>query len=252
MAGAAVHRRLTWTVARVVELIEENPTTRSIVFEVPGWEGHIPGQHLDLRLSDGEGYQAQRSYSIATPEDGERITITVELVNGGEVSPFLIDELRQGDGIELRGPIGGYFVWSPASSDPLFLVGGGSGVVPLMAMMRARRRARSTTPVHYLASARSADRLLYFDELTESARDDPGTTVLHTLTRSHPDDWEGPTRRIDREMLSPPGFEAGSEPDIFVCGPTGFVESVSQLMVEIGHSPEKVKTERFGPSGDQR
>lgn len=210
----------------------------------------MPGQHVDLRLSDGEGYEAQRSYSIATPEDGERVTITVELVDGGEVSPFLIDELREGDGIELRGPIGGYFVWASSSSHPLFLVGGGSGVVPLMAMMRARRQAGSNAPAHYLASARSDDRLLYFDELTEIARTDPRTTVVHTLTRSHPDDWKGPTRRIDREMLSPPGFQASNEPDIFVCGPTGFVESISQVLVEIGHSPGKVKTERFGPSGD--
>jgi ferredoxin-NADP reductase len=249
MAGAAVRRRLTWSVARVVDLIEENPTTRSIVFEVPGWEGHAPGQHVDIRLSDGEGYEAQRSYSIATPVDGEKVTITVELVDDGEVSPFLIEELREGDGIELRGPIGGYFVWTPSTSHPLFLVGGGSGVVPLMSIMRTRRQAGSTTPVHYLASARSFDRLLYFDELGDIAVADPAVSLVHTLTRSHPDGWTGPTRRVDREMLSPPRFEAEDEPDIFVCGPTGFVESVSQVLVEIGHDPQKVRTERFGPSG---
>lgn len=249
MAGTAVRRRLTWSIARVVDLIEENPTARSIVFEVPGWEGHAPGQHIDVRLSDGEGYEAQRSYSIATPVDGERITITVELVDDGEVSPFLIEELREGDGIELRGPIGGYFVWAPTSSDPLFLVGGGSGVVPLVAMMRARRQAGSTTPVHYLASARSFGRLLYFDELSDIAMADRSASIVHTLTRSHPEGWTGPTRRIDSEMLTLSGFDARDEPDIFVCGPTGFVENVSHVLVELGHDPQKVKTERFGPSG---
>ena len=249
MAGAAVRRRLTWAVARVVDLVEENPTVRSIVFSVPEWPGHRPGQHVDIRLSDGEGYQVQRSYSIAAPTEGERVTITVELIEDGEVSPYLIEELRVEDGIELRGPIGGFFVWEPSSTHPLFLVGGGSGVVPLMSMMRARRYLGNGTPVHYLASARSIDRLIYFDELSAMAREDPGVSLVHTLTRSHPEDWGGPTRRVDVEMLSVPGFAPADAPDIFVCGPTGFVESVSQGLVAIGHDPLRVKTERFGPSG---
>lgn len=165
------------------------------------------------------------------------------------MSPFLIEELREGDDIELRGPIGGYFVWASSSSNPLFLVGGGSGVVPLMAMMRARRQTGSTTPVHYLASARSFDRLLSFQELADIAKTDRSAAIMHTLTRSHPEGWTGGTRRIDREMLSTSGFDSEDEPDIFVCGPTGFVERVSNDLVELGHHPWKVKTERFGPSG---
>lgn len=249
MAGAAVLGRLTWLVGNVVDLIDENPVVRSIVFEVPGWPGHLPGQHLDIRLTAEDGYQAQRSYSIAAPAREERVTITVELVSDGEVSPFLIEELRLGDRIEIRGPIGGYFVWDPSATRPLLLIGGGSGVVPLMAMVRARQQTGSTVPVHYLASARSHDRLIYFDEIDRVADADEGVSAVHTLTRSHPDAWNGPTRRVDSEMLAVVGFLPADAPDIFVCGPTGFVEAVSQILVTIGHEPDRIKTERFGPSG---
>lgn len=249
MAGAEVRRRLTWLLAKVAEIVAENATVHSIVLDCPGWPGHLAGQHIDIRLTAEDGYQAQRSYSIATPEDGERVTITVEVVDGGEVSPFLVEDLLIDDRIEIRGPIGGYFVWRETMSRPLLLVGGGSGVVPLMAMMRARARAARPVPVLYLASARSVDRLIYFDELREIAKSDPSAKVVHTLTRTAPSDWKGPTRRVDREMLTVDGFSPNDSPDIYVCGPTGFVENVAAVLVEEGHDPGRVRTERFGPSG---
>lgn len=249
MAGAAVRRRLTWSIGDVVNVIDENPTVRSIVLEVAGWPGHLPGQHVDIRLTAEDGYQAQRSYSLSAPADGESVTITVELVAEGEVSPYLNRELRVGDRMEIRGPIGGYFVWEPSGSRPLFLIGGGSGVVPLMAMIRTRSKVGSTLPARYLASARSFDRLIYFDELASLAANDQGLIPTHTLTRSHPDDWAGPTRRVDTDMLSARGFDPTDYPEMFVCGPTGFVETVSEYLVDIGHRPEHIRTERFGPSG---
>lgn len=249
MAGAEVRGRLTWLLAKVTEIVVENPTVRSIVLDCPGWPGHLAGQHIDIRLTAEDGYQAQRSYSIATPEDGERLTITVEIVDGGEVSPFLVEDLLIDDRIEIRGPIGGYFAWRETATEPLLLVGGGSGVVPLMAMMRARVRADRRVPVFYLASARSVDRLIYFDELVEIAESDPDATVVHTLTRTAPSHWDGPTRRVDREMLAVDGFSANDTPDVYICGPTGFVEHVAAVMVEEGHDPGRVRTERFGPSG---
>ena len=249
MAGAAVRRRLSWASAEVVELIEENPRTRSIVLACPGWQGHSPGQHIDIRLTAEDGYQAERSYSLAAPPDGERVVITVELVSDGEVSTFLVEDLQVGDVIELRGPIGGYFVWEPSHGGPLQLIGGGSGVVPLMAILKHRVAVGDRTPVRYLASARSHDDLLYVAELDRMAGADPGISVVHTLTRSHPPGWEGPTRRIDREMLEEHAWPAGDDPLCFVCGPTGFVETVSSTLVAIGYRPERVKTERFGPTG---
>jgi len=249
MAGTEVRGRLSWRVARVADIAEENPTVRTIVLDCPGWPGHHAGQHIDIRLTAEDGYQAQRSYSIATPTEGERVAITVEVIDGGEVSPFLVEEVLVDDRIEVRGPIGGYFIWREAMTNPLFLVGGGSGVVPLMAMMRARMQSTSRVPVLYLASARSADRLIYFDELARMAKVDHSVAVVHTLTRSHPPDWKGHTRRVDQEMLAVPGFSPPDFPDVFVCGPTGFVEHVAGILVESGHDPGRVRTERFGPSG---
>ncbi len=249
MVGTAVRGRLTWQVAEVVELIAENDAVRTIVFECPGWPGHLAGQHIDVRLTAEDGYQAQRSYSISAPADRERVAITVELVDGGEVSPFLLGELRTGDMIELRGPIGGYFVWRATMTNPLFLVGGGSGVVPLMAMLRARIASGSQVPLRYLASARSAGRLIYAEELSRVVAEQDGIEVVHTLTREHPEGWTGPTRRVDRDMLTAAGFLPSDRPDVFVCGPTGFVETVAATLVEMGHDPSSVRTERFGPSG---
>jgi ferredoxin-NADP reductase len=240
---------LTWLLGEVVAIIDENPTVRSIVFDCPGWPGHRAGQHIDLRLTAEDGYVAERSYSIAGPPAGRRVTITVELVADGEVSPYLIEELRVGDRVELRGPIGGYFVWDHESDGPLMLIGGGSGVVPLMAIVRSRIAEDSPAPIRYLASARSHDRLIYADELDKISSRDNGVDVVHTLTRSHPESWRGPTRRIDRKMIATYGFGVEDNPVCFVCGPTGFVETVASILVGLGHEPGSIKTERFGPSG---
>lgn len=249
MARAAVQRRLSWLLAEVVDSITETPRVRTIVLDCPGWAGHLPGQHLDIRLTAEDGYQAQRSYSIATPEAEERLAITVELVDDGEVSPFLVDELRVGDRVEIRGPIGGYFVWAPQpDGDPVLLVGGGSGVVPLMAMIRARARVDGGPPVRLLASSRSFQNIIYRDELAGLAATHPGIDVVHTLTRSQPPGWAGHRRRVDKAMLG----EVAWPPDTaecFVSGPTGFVETVASTLVELGHEPRRVKTERFGPTG---
>jgi ferredoxin-NADP reductase len=249
MVGTAVPRRLTWIVAEVAELIDETPTARSIVLRCPGWAGHLAGQHVDIRLTAEDGYQAQRSYSIATPAKGQNVTITVELVEEGEVSPYLIEELKLGDRIEIRGPIGGYFVWEPGRGGPLQLIGGGSGVVPLMAMLRARVDVGSDIPVRFLSSTRSPDRILYREELERLGREVLDVEVLHTLTREHPDGWPGLTRRVDSEMLKSHAFGADEEPLCFVCGPTPFVEAVATELVALGHRAERVKTERFGPTG---
>ena len=249
MAGAALLGRLNWIVAEVVALIEETPRVRSVVLDCPGWPGHLPGQHIDVRLTAEDGYQAQRSYSIATPADGERMIITIEIVEDGEVSPYLFEGLEVGDRFEIRGPIGGYFVWDPSRGGPVALIGGGSGVVPLVAMLRLHRALASDIPVHFLASSRTADDIIYRAELEEIAASNEHVSVVHTLTRSHPDGWPGPTRRVDRAMIEEQVPPASERPLNYVCGPTGFVETVASVLVELGHEPERVRTERFGPSG---
>ena len=249
MAGAEILGRLTWQLAEVVEVIDENSRARTIVLHCPEWRGHLAGQHIDIRLTAEDGYQAQRSYSIANAPHAERVAITVELVDEGEVSPFLIEELRVGDRFEIRGPIGGYFVWEPAVGGPLQLIGGGSGVVPLMAMMRARAETADHVQVRYLSSARAFEDILYRAELKRLAGENDGVSVVHTLTRSHPEGWDGPTRRVDRDMLEGHAWSAQLRPLCFVCGPTGFVESVASILVDLGHEPRRIMTERFGPSG---
>jgi ferredoxin-NADP reductase len=233
----------------VAAVADETAGARSLALDVPGWPGHLPGQHVDVRLTADDGYQAQRSYSIATPADGERLTLTVERIDDGEVSPYLTEELRQGDKLELRGPIGGWFVWEPARGGPLLLVGGGSGVVPLMAMLRAHAAAGSDVPARLLLSARSWDDVIYRDELEALARDRPAIEIVHTLTRSAPPGWGGLRRRIDRDMLAGIAWPPAEEPLAFVCGPTGLVEAAARALVELGHDPGRVKTERFGPTG---
>lgn len=249
MPDATPRGRLTWQVATVVERIDETARTRSLVLEVPDWPGHLPGQHVDVRLTAEDGYRAQRSYSIAAPADGGRVTITVERIADGEVSPYLVDELRVGDGLELRGPIGGYFVWHPGDGRPLLLAAGGSGLVPLMAMLRARVAAGSRIPVHLLLSARSADEIIYRRELETIEREQDGIAIVRTLTRSQPPDWTGHRRRVDRDMLAEVAWPPAQRPWCFACGPTGFVETVASGLVELGHAPKDVLTERFGPSG---
>lgn len=233
----------------MVELVPETPDVVSLVLTAPGWPGHAPGQHVDVRLTAEDGYQAQRSYSLAAPADGERVVLTVERLEDGEVSPFLADELRAGDGLELRGPIGGYFVWEPEAAAPLHVLAGGSGIVPLMAMLRARAAAGSTAPATLLYSVRSLGQVVYREELDRLATEDPALTVAYTLTRERPPDWEGYDRRIDGAMLE----EVFGAPDpaaaVFVCGSTRFVEVAADSLVALGYDPARVKTERFGPTG---
>ena len=248
MAGAALPGRLNWLIAKARDIAEETDRVRSIVLDCPGWPGHLPGQHIDIRLTAEDGYQAQRSYSISAPADGEQVVITVELVDDGEVSPFLIEDLRVGDQIEIRGPIGGYFVWEPSGGGPLQLIGGGSGVAPLMAMLRARVRTGSDVPVRYLSSARSFDDLIYRLELESILSEGEEVEVLHTLTRSQPPDWTGLTGRVNREMLARHVWPTSTRPLCYVCGPTGFVETVATTLVTLGHEPGRIKTERFGPT----
>ena len=248
MAGAALPGRLNWLIAKASEVAEETHRVRTIVFDCPGWPGHLPGQHIDLRLTAEDGYQAQRSYSISAPADGEQIVITVELVDDGEISQFLTQDLRVGDQIEIRGPIGGYFVWEPSRGGPLQLIGGGSGVAPLMAMLRARIRSGSDVPVRYLSSARSYEDLIFRRELESIATDTEDVEVLHTLTRSQPPDWTGLVGRVNRVTLAQHVWPAFTRPLCYVCGPTGFVETVATMLVSLGHQPRRVKTERFGPS----
>ena len=247
MARAAVLGRLTWLVAEVVDVVPETDGVKTIVFDVPSWPGHRAGQHVDVRLTAEDGYQAQRSYSIASAPDASRIELTVERLDDGEVSPYLTEELREGDQIELRGPVGGYFVWEPSQGGPLLLVAGGSGVVPLMAMLRARETAGSDAETRLLLSSRGWDDVIYRDELERL--DGDGLTVVHTLTRTQPPSWTGYARRVDAEMLAEVGPDPTERPLVYVCGPTPFVEAVAEALVRLGHAPQNVKTERFGPTG---
>jgi ferredoxin-NADP reductase len=249
VARAALRGRLSWLLGEVVDRVEETAHVRSLVLDCPAWPGHRPGQHVDVRLTAEDGYQAERSYSIATPADGNHVTITVERIDDGEVSPYLVDELRVGDRLELRGPIGGYFVWEPSDGGPLFLAAGGSGLVPLMAMVRARIAAGTEIPVRLLASSRSADDVIYRRELGAIATGRGGVEVIQTLTRSQPPGWSGYRRRVDRDMLADIVWPASDKPRCYVCGPTGFVEAVATALVELGHEPQNIRTERFGPTG---
>jgi ferredoxin-NADP reductase len=240
---------IPWRPAEAREILHETPRVKTIWFDVPDWPGHLPGQHVDVRLTAEDGYQAQRSYSIASPPEDDRIALTIERLEEGEVSTFLADELRTGDRIELRGPLGGYFTWTVDRGGPLALVAGGSGIVPLMAMIRHRAAQASQVPTHLLCSWRAADDIIYRDELARLAARRNGLAVTHTLTRHTPPDWRGYTRRIDREMLLEvlPGPEF--RPLAYVCGPTPLVESVASLLVSLGHAPDRIRTERFGPTG---
>ena len=241
--------RLQWQVAEVRALVDETPRVRSLVLDVPDWIGHLPGQHVDVRLTGEDGYQAQRSYSIASAPEASGVILTVERIEEGEVSPYLAADVRPGDRFELRGPIGGYFVWNAAGGGPLFLVAGGSGIAPLMAMLRHRAAIGSGIPAVLLYSSRTFEDIIYRDELDRMAAGDKNLTVVHTLTRRQPDGWKGHARRIDHDMLTSVGFPFNARPRIYVCGPTNLVESAARSLLELGHAAELIKTERFGPTG---
>jgi ferredoxin-NADP reductase len=245
MAGTALRRRLTWQVAKVSAVTVETASVRTLTLDVPDWPGHQAGQHLDIRLTAEDGYVAERSYSIASAP-GEPVAITVERLDDGEVSPYLTDELRAGDDLELRGPIGGYFVWEPEDGGPLLLLAGGSGIVPLRSILRHRERADSTVPVRLLYSSRTLDDVIYRAEFDQPAS---SVEVIHTLTRSQPPGWSGYARRVDAALLSEVAWPAAAMPLAYVCGPTSFVETLSQALVQAGYPAERVKTERFGATG---
>lgn len=246
MAGTALPGRLNWQLGRVVETVAETPSATTIVLDVPNWPGHDAGQHVDIRLTAPDGYQAQRSYSIASAPESPRLELTVERIDDGEVSPYLTDELRAGDELELRGPIGGYFVWREQLGGPLQLIAGGSGIVPLRAMLAHRAAVSSSAAARLLYSARTPETVIYRPELSRQA---DGFRFDLALTRASPPDWTGLTGRVDSDTIQRLTFSVRERPWVYICGPTGFVESVSGSMVAAGHPPERIKTERFGPSG---
>lgn len=247
MEGTTVLGRLTWQPADIVGVAAETPRVKTITLDIPGWPGHRAGQHIDVRLTAEDGYQAERSYSIASAPDGTRVELTVVHIDDGEVSPYLTSQLQPGDQIELRGPVGGYFVWEPPLDGPLLLVAGGSGVTPLMAMIRLRAAARSDVDTRLLFSSRSWDDVIYREELQRL--NGSGLTVVHTLTPSQPPGWTGYARRVDAQMLAEVGPDPGKRPRVYICGPTPFVEAAAQALVHLGHQPRAIKTERFGPTG---
>lgn len=263
MARAAVSGRLIWRVATVTAVRDETSSARTLVLDVPDWPGHLPGQHVDVRLTAPDGYSAQRSYSIASAwtgggavtgagvsgrrgEPGTGVELTVQRIEDGEVSSYLTDVLKEGDPLELRGPVGGWFVWRPPQPAPVLLLAGGSGVVPLMAMIRARGAIRGRQPFRLIYSVRTPGDAFYTGELARRVRDDPGLDVRYVYTRETPPDWPEPAKRISVATVNSYGWPPDFDPDCFVCGPTAFVETAADILVALGHNPRKIKTERFG------
>ena len=245
----ATGTRLMWHPTRLVDRWEETGSAVTLVFGVPGWPGHLPGQHVDVRLTAEDGYSTQRSYSLAAPDHGARVELSVQVVEDGEVSPFLAKDLGIGDPVELRGPVGGWFVWRPGTPGPVFLAGGGSGVVPLMAMVRARHEAGSAAPFHLVYSVRSPDEVYYAAELERRVRHEDGLRVTVVHSRRAPLGASRPAGRLDAAELAELAWPAGREPLNFVCGPTGFVDEIATALVTLGHPEHRVRTERFGASG---
>ena len=242
MAGTAVLGRLTWLAAEIVGSVDETPRVRTLLLEADGWQGHNAGQHLDVRLTAEDGYQAERSYSIASAP-GEQLAITVERLPDGEVSPWLVEVASDGDRFELRGPIGGYFVWED-DGRPVLLIGGGSGVVPLMSMIRS---SSGSAPMRLLYSSRTLEDVIYREELAE--RSGNGVDVIYTLTRAQPPGWTGYSRRIDADLLREVAWPGAEQPHVFICGSTRFVDAAADGLVALGYPPPSVKTERFGATG---
>jgi ferredoxin-NADP reductase len=244
---------IEWQLATIKAVWDETPRVKSLTLALPNWVQHDPGQHYDIRLTAPNGYQAQRSYSIASePERVGEVDLTIEMIKGGEVSSYLFDVLGPGDHLEVRGPIGGYFVWDAHRDEPLLLVAAGSGIVPLMAMLRHRQAIHCDVPARLLYSSRSYDEIIYRQDLERLAAEGEGLAVFHTLTRRQPAGWQGYNRRIDRQMLDEVIRPLGDEAQVFICGPTLMVEAVADDLVELGIDPRQIRTERFGPSGDTR
>ncbi len=252
MARAAVPGglkvRRAWRPALLVERRQETESACTLVLEVPGWPGHLAGQHIDARLTADDGYQAARSYSLAAPAASDRIEITVQVVPDGEVSTYLCEDASSGDTVEVRGPVGGWFVWKPEDSRPVLLVGGGSGVVPLMAMIRSRDGA-SPTPFRLIYSVRTPEDRIYDPELQRRGTQDSGLDITFLYTRTAPAGETRPAGRITANDLVMYGWPADLEANCYVCGPTPFVETVADLLIDLGHNPARIRTERFGPTG---
>ena len=247
--AAAPRPALRWQTAEVRDVITETSRVKTLLLKLPDFTKYLPGQHVDVRLTADDGYQAQRSYSIASAPEDQHVALTVERIDAGEVSPYLTDEVRAGDKFEIRGPIGRYFVWTVKLDGPLFLIGGGSGVVPLMAMLRHRAAHASNIQTRLLYSSRTQSDIIYRSELDRLAAKNDGLVVAHTLTRDKSAGWSGHHGRIDSKMLMEAGFAAEQNPKIFICGPTGFVETAANAMLALGHDHALIKTERFGPTG---
>jgi ferredoxin-NADP reductase len=242
-----------WRVGTVVALQDETATARTITLKVPDWPGHVAGQHVDVRLTASDGYSAVRSYSIASaPNSERRVELTVERLPNGEVSPYLTQEVAVGDELELRGPIGGWFVWRTQQTEPIQLIAGGSGIVPLMAMIRSRASASGTAPFRLLYSVREPGAIFYRDELQALSDQDHSMSLTYAYTRAAPKDWPRPPGRIDAALIAKTTWPSKLFPTSYVCGPTPFVESVAGFLSAVGNSPDKVKTERFGPTGDRK
>jgi ferredoxin-NADP reductase len=238
-----------WRSAALAEKRSETPTVSTLVFDVDWWPGHRAGQHVDLRLTADDGYQASRSYSIASPPEDEGLALTVEKLEDGEVSPYLVDVMEPGDELELRGPVGGWFVWDVTEGGPLLLVAGGSGIVPLMSMLRHRADRDGDVPARLLVSSRTIDDLIYGRELAALEAAGDGLELFVTLTRASPPGWDGYTRRIDRELLAEVAWPHDRRARTYVCGPTSFVEAAADALVGLGQDPAAIRTERFGPTG---
>jgi ferredoxin-NADP reductase len=247
MARAAVSGRLTWKVATLAEARAETPSARTLVLDLPDWPGHLPGQHVDIRLTAPDGYSTQRSYSIASAWAGDgRVELTIQRIEDGEVSTYLTDVLAVDDPLELRGPVGGWFVWRETQMAPVLLVAGGSGVVPLMSMVRARGAAHGRQPFRLIYSVRTPEDALYSSELARRIRDDAGLDLRYVYTRRTPDGWPEPAKRIGVATLNTYGWPPDFAPDCYVCGPTSFVEAAADILVALGHDPRRIRTERFG------
>lgn len=249
MAGTAIHGGLVWRTGTLIERHGESATAHTLALDVPGWPGHDAGQHVDVRLTAPDGYNAVRSYSIANAPAANRLELTIEELADGEVSPYLAEMVAPGDPLEIRGPIGGWFVWRPSQTEPVQLVAGGSGIVPLMAMIRTRAQASSRAPFRVLYSVRSPQSIIYADELRQRAEHDAGLEITYAYTRIAPAGWPSPPRRIDGEIVDAAAFAPGRKPLCYVCGPTPFVETAANLLIAAGHDAQRIKTERFGPSG---
>lgn len=249
VTSVVASQRKNWRIAEVVETAEETPRVRTLKLSMADWPGHVPGQHIDVRLTGDDGLQAQRSYSITSGPEAREISLAVERLEEGEVSPYLASEVRPGDRFELRGPIGGYFVWTVEKGGPLVLIAGGSGIAPLMSMLRHRAAQKAKFPATLLYSARRYEEIIFREELDRMAAADPNLQVAYTLTREQPAGWRGGDKRIDRESLMAFVNPPEERPQIYVCGPSGLVEDTAKLLVEIGHERGCIRTERFGPTG---